>query len=36
VLDAGSVVTADAPERPDGATVAGDLVVLARGRTRPL
>lgn len=36
VLEAESVVAADAPERPEGATVAGDLIVLPRGQTRPL
>ena len=36
VLDVGSVIAADAPERPEHAVVAGDLVVLPRGRTRPL
>ncbi|HSM08194.1 MAG TPA: glucose-1-phosphate adenylyltransferase [Gemmatimonadota bacterium] len=36
VLEAGSAVAADAPERPEGATVAGDLIVLPRGQTRPL
>jgi len=36
VLDAGSVIAADAPERPEQAVVAGDLVVMPRGRTRPL
>jgi glucose-1-phosphate adenylyltransferase len=36
MLEAGSVVAADAPERPEEATVSGDLVVVPRGRTRPL
>lgn len=36
VLEAGSVVAADAPERPEEGTVAGDLIVLPRGQTRPL
>lgn len=36
VLEAGTVVAADAPQRPEGATVAGDLIVLPRGQTRPL
>lgn len=35
-LEEGSVVAADAPERPEGATVSGDLIVLPRGQTRPL
>jgi glucose-1-phosphate adenylyltransferase len=35
-LDAGSVIAADAPERPEEATVADGLIVLPRGRTRPL
>ena len=36
VLEGGSVVAADAPERPEEATVSGDLIVLPRGQTRPL
>jgi len=36
VLEAGSEVAADAPARPESATVAGDLIVLPRGQTRPL
>lgn len=36
VLEAGSVIAADASERPEEAAIAGDLVVLPRGRTRPL
>ena len=36
VLEPESVVTAESAERLEAATVAGDLVVLARGRTRPL
>lgn len=36
VLDAGSEIAADAAGRPEAATVAGDLIVVPRGRTRPL
>ncbi|MGD8495521.1 MAG: glucose-1-phosphate adenylyltransferase [Gemmatimonadales bacterium] len=36
LLDAGSTIAADAPGRPENATVADDLIVLPRGRTRPL
>jgi len=36
VLDPGSEIAADAVGRPEAATVAGDLIVVPRGRTRPL
>lgn len=36
VLDAGSEIAAAAAGRPEAATVAGDLIVVPRGRTRPL
>jgi len=36
VLDPSSEVAADAAGRPEAATVAGDLIVVPRGRTRPL
>jgi glucose-1-phosphate adenylyltransferase len=36
VLDPESTIAADAAGRPENATVAGDLIVLPRGRTRPL
>jgi glucose-1-phosphate adenylyltransferase len=36
VLPPESAVAADAASRPEGATVADDLIVLPRGKTRPL
>lgn len=35
-IDAGSVLAADAADRPEQASVSDDLIVLPRGRTRPL
>lgn len=36
LLPPGSTIAVDAPGRPENATLAGDLIVLPRGQTRPL